>query len=163
MSVYSVLLLTIRHEQGRLAEFSDVIDSLIATSPDYVPYQVAGAATATAAGDRATTRARVDGFVDDDFARVPRDILWTSLLVLMTEPLLWVGTDTEVERLWQFLLPHQGHLSWSGITTSGPIDRALAKIARHRGDESAAIAHDRVADELVARFRKQSPKMTECA
>lgn len=153
-TVFGLLLLSARQQQGRSAELHDVVQDLVAGSPDYVPYRAVSSMLATEQGDADAARRELDALMRRGFDGVERDLHFTSILTLLAPAVATVGTAGERSELQALLLPYTGRMSWNGASSNGPIDGALAQLAAVDGDAAAAAAFQRAADELVSRFRR---------
>lgn len=152
-SAQAVMALSLRDAEGRLGELAPVAEQMIAAAPTYLPYRIVAAATALANGDLDRSRAELDRVGAGGFELVPRDSHWTSLAVLLAGPVAAVGTPDEADALWTELLVHRGRMSWNGMCTNGPVDAALAQVARARGDDTVAAELEAAAAAMVERFR----------
>lgn len=153
MNVYSLLLMSIRREQGRLSELHGGLDAAIGQAPDFMPYRVSAAAFAHAAGDTKRAASEADFIWTKGLAALPFDGYWTSFAVLLTEPTIASRDVAEVEELGMSLGRASGRLSWNGASSGGPVDAALALISETLRDPSRAAQLRLDADDLVARLR----------
>lgn len=154
MTIYGLLLVGIRSEQGRLGELTDVIESMVEQSPEYPPFHAVAAAVATVRGDAKSVRSHLDVVSRDGFSTVVRDVHFTSLITLVAPAIAAHGTTEEIAALDKILEPFAGRMSWNGASSDGPIDGARALLAVARGDVETAAVFQQSADELVARFRQ---------
>ena len=87
------------------------------------------------------------------FGWVPLDHLWSSTLVAWSEVASALDERDAAGSLYEQLSPHRHTMAWTGATTSGPVARALGRLALllDRYDEAqshlalAFAAHERIA------------------
>lgn len=154
MTIFGLLLVGIRSEQGRLDELTDVIESMVEESPEYVPFHVVAAAVACVRGDALAVRSHLDVVSLTGLSPLVRDVHFTSLITLLAPAVAAHGTTAEIAALDEMLEPFAGRMSWNGASSDGPVDGALALLAVARGDVESAAALQQSADELAARFRQ---------
>ena len=91
----------------------------------------------------------------DWIPRLPRNEFWPSVLVMSADLASRLPPDpARAAHLAVLLTPWSGRFVVMGsmITTLGPADRALALLARERGDEARAERLLDAADDLCARL-----------
>ena len=159
MPILGALLVTLRWEQGRLAEMADMLIASV-RDPTAVPAFVPLAAHVLIEIGRADEAA---GFLAEGAAadyELPRDAVWLTGTQLWGEAVARAGDADSAQLLFDRLLPCSGGLAFTGISTYGAVDRVLALLAARLGrvDEAdrlfaAAVAtHERIgAPSLLAR------------
>lgn len=155
-TIYGMLLLQIRQEQGRLPELLDVINGMVESQPDYPPFRAIASLIAFAAGEREIARRHLDVVARSGFGDVVYDVTFTAILVVASPATAELGTDDEVRALRDLLAPFSGRYSWNGASTNGTVDSALALLETRLGNQEAADELEDAARDLVARFREAS-------
>lgn len=155
-NIYGLLIVGIRLQQGRLPEFAEFVDSLVQARPDYAPYPLVAARCAFEAGDESTAYRYLSTFLADGMATVPRDVYFVALVWLTAEVVAACGSPAERQVIGSLLEPFSGRMSWNGVSSFGPVDAALAAIARADGEHALADRLGRRAAQLTEAMRTLS-------
>lgn len=157
-SVYGLLLLTIREQQSRLPELADSMRHLRDSRPDYLPFLAVSARVADAAGDLENARRYLDAVAANHFVNIVPDLHYTAVLTLIGPVVATLGTPGEIVALRELLTPFSGRMSWNGASSNGPVDSALAVLARAAGDDELSRQLQSSSDALVESFRTSSER-----
>ncbi|MCB1005853.1 MAG: AAA family ATPase [Acidimicrobiales bacterium] len=153
MSVYSSVLLGIRHAQGRVGELAPVVASLLEESPHFPTWLVVATVAALDNGDTRTARRHWDTLREDQLASLIPDHTWTAGMGFAGRIAVALGDEPTARIVYERLGPHAEHMLWAGTCTYGPAAEVLALLAAEAGDHQAAAAHAAVAEDLVQRLR----------
>jgi DNA-binding SARP family transcriptional activator len=149
-AVRIVQLAGLRGEQDRLPELrpelTDVVEEL--GVPEWLGFVAVADA---AAGDLDAAAAHLEPVFAGLDAGGFRPGVGVSLLAHIAEPLTAVGDVDRARFLYDLLAPHAGHGTFAGFF-AGPIDWHLATLARCLGQDLAAQAHARAAEEFSQRI-----------
>ena len=134
----SVLIFTLRREQGRLDELRPLVVAF-AQSGGTPAWRPGLALLFTEFGDVLAARSLFDELALDEFAALPRDGRWTVCLVYLAEICAALRDATQAAVLYRLLLP------WSGLNIVvggvGPSDRFLGLLASTMGHWTDAGRH----------------------
>jgi DNA-binding CsgD family transcriptional regulator/tetratricopeptide (TPR) repeat protein len=150
--MYGLQMFAIRREQGRLAEVAPVLEA-VARRDEGSSLWGPGLAVLYAEVDRLDdARAEFDRLAPDNFATVPRDVLWPACAAFLAEVCIAIGDRVRAATLTEELLPFQGWNLAVGYTLCfGPADRLLGGLAALVGDREAADRYFGAALELAER------------
>jgi tetratricopeptide (TPR) repeat protein len=150
LNAFAAQLYSIRREQGRLGEITEIMEGAVAESPGLIAFR-AGLAQAHAESGRVDeARRELWALAAEDFALVPRDQAYVVTLALLAEVVALVG-DAELARpLEARLAAHGGRLAigGSGVVCFGAVDRYRAILLAVAGDHDAAASLFEAAVEL---------------
>ena len=122
----SVLIFTLRREQGRLDELRPLVLAF-AQSSGTPAWQPGLALMLVEFGDLPAARSLFEELAQDEFAALPRDGRWTVCVVYLAEICAALGDTTRAAVLYRLLLP------WSGLNIVvggvGPSNRFLGLLA----------------------------------
>lgn len=150
---YGLLLLAIRHGQGRLAELVEVVE----TSAPLVPaWRVAIIIVNHAAGNIERVESELAGITADNFAALVPDPTWTSAMFLLAEPVAEFCDPAVVVELYDLISPFQDRMSYSGLCTFGPMHEACATLANALGKTELESSHRERAREVHRRLQQRS-------
>lgn len=135
-------LLFLRHEQGRLAEMRPVLQQHLARERALLVFSAVTAIAHLEAGDAARAREQLHALVDGTTVAVPRDLTWTTSLVLLTEAAAALGDRAAAGPLLRELEPFRGQLAVlsKGIAVTGAFDRYAGMLQAVLGDEGAGAS-----------------------
>jgi len=133
-------LIPIRLAQGRIAELTEVFESLVADQPG-VPAWHAALALALATTDSERAALHASRALDD----VPADFTWLAGHVIGARAAAIAGDRSTIDRYRERLRPWSKSTCWQGTCTYGPVDTPLALLAEAAGDRQAAEHHRRLA------------------
>jgi DNA-binding CsgD family transcriptional regulator len=160
----SVLIFTLRREQGRLAELRPLVSQFVSQTSLSATWRPGLMLLHVELGDLAAARAVFEDLAADDFASLPRDARWSTCLVYLAEVCAALGDAANAAVLYRYLLPWDGHnvILGGGTGCWGSSGRFLGLLAatmarwtdaeRHFADalamnermgSAAALAHTR--------------------
>jgi len=150
---YGLLLLAIRHGQGRLAELVDVVE----TSAPLVPaWRVAIVIANHAAGNDDRVRAELATLTANNFEALVPDPTWTAATYLLADPVAEHCDRETIAALYRLIAPYAQRMSYSGLCTFGPMHSGLARLANALGEQEKANFHAEQAADVVTRLRDRS-------
>ena len=150
---YGLLLLAIRHGQGRLAELVDVVE----TSAPLVPaWRVAIVIANHAAGNTERVRAELDALTANGFEALVPDPTWTAATFLLAEPVVEMCDPAVAVQLYDMISPFQERMSFSGLCTFGPMHEACAALCSALGKTELEKVHREQARVRVRRLQQRS-------
>lgn len=153
LNSYGLLLLAIRHAQGRLAELVDIVE----TSAPLVPaWRVAIVITNHAAGNSERVREELAVLSAKRFEALVPDPTWTAAVHLLADPVVAHGNPETVQHLYELIEPYQDRMSYSGLCTFGPLGDSCAQLADALGMTDAAAFHRQQATRQLVRLRERS-------
>jgi len=143
----------LRYLQGRLPETENLLRG-IATQWPGIPLIGAGLALVHASSGRGGESAsELDALARNELNSIPRDLLWTATLVVMSDACAEAEYRAPAQSLYDALLPcASGNAAITGIVALGSVTRVLGRLATllERWDE--AEQHYRAAIEANARM-----------
>ena len=150
---YGLLILAIRHAEGRLAELVDIVE----TSAPLVPaWRVAIVIANQAAGNTERVEEELEALTRDRFAALVPDPTWTAATYLLARPVAEFCEPRIVQELYDMILPYQDRMSFSGLCTFGPMHDACAVLADALGKTEAGNTHRAKAEQTLSRLRERS-------
>ena len=138
----------------RTAEVRPVVEAVVEAEPHNPLWRIGAGIAQAEDGDLETAGRSLDA-VMAAIPRLPRNEFWPSVLTLSAELTARLPVDPDrAAVLDDLLVPWSGRFVVMGsmITTLGPADRALALLARQRGDERRARHLLDDADDLCRRL-----------
>jgi len=145
-------LLTIRIQQGRLAELEDTVRTVANRNPGMVAVHCALALLLVQTGRRAEGLAALERLTGSGLAGLPRDNTHVVMLALLAEVAAELDERDSAKALYSWLEPYAGRWVVSpGASTLWPVDRSLGRLATVTGPEEIALRHIRDAREQAAR------------
>lgn len=150
---YGLLLLAIRHGQGRLCELVDVVET---TAPSIPAWRVAIVITNHAAGNTDRVRSELDVLTANRFEALVRDPTWTAAMFLLAEPVAEFCDRDTVQCLYERIEPYTDRMSYSGLCTFGSMHEAFAILADALGKHDQAVEHRALAAQMVHQLREGS-------
>ena len=136
----SVMIFTLRREQGRLREFRPVLS--VVSAPAAGCHDLAAGAGADLRRDRAARRracANSSSLAANDFAAIARDGRWHFCMVYLSEVCAALGDAARAAALYRMLLPYAGRNLILGrpglLRIGGPLPRTALRhhVALDRG------------------------------
>lgn len=117
----------VRFHQGRLNELVDTLEGLVVDVPGAPVFRVALAGALVESDRVDDAREHYMWLVEDDFAKVPRDVEYPVTIDGLARLAYRVRPNDDVIRqVIDRLLPFSGFMNWSGVGISGPNDIGLA-------------------------------------
>lgn len=146
-------LYTLRMLQGRLAEVVHQVRDQVATMADGIPsWKAAMALALSTTGYDDEAGSILDEFAANDFAQIPRDMLWLNGMCYLTMACEALGREDIAASLYRLLLPHSGMVASNGTVGAGPVDLHLGILARLQQQEEIASKHFLAAEGMSRRI-----------
>jgi DNA-binding CsgD family transcriptional regulator/tetratricopeptide (TPR) repeat protein len=153
----SLLIFTLRREQGRLGELGPMVTMFVRENPDSATWRPGLALLYGELGDMDSARALLADLAADDFQALPRDGRWATSLTYLAEVCVALGDAHRAAVLYRLLLPWQGRTIVMGGGTGcwGAGDRFLGLLSTVQGHWVEAERHFAAAlamNERIAAF-----------
>ena len=154
LDVYAGMLFVLRREQGRAQEMVPLVYAATARWPDRLALRAYLAIALAETGDRDGARRELDIVADEGFAKLTRDITFTSALCAASQACGMVGATEYARQMYDLLREHSGHLALvpTADICVGSIDRHLGILATMLREFDTADAHFRAAIDLETRI-----------
>lgn len=150
--IFGASLLMIRRAQGRLEEMLPLIEAAIEEHPTFLAWHACMASAAAQAGDTRRCQDALDVAAGRDFADLLPDPTWSGVTVLLSDAIVAVEDRPRAETLYQIMLPYADRISWSGVSTPGPMATGLAGLAEVLDRPDDAAAHRARGESLMRRL-----------
>jgi len=154
LNAYAALLLGNRRAQGRAGELHQAIQHLLSTNPNFPSWQASAAYVAREAEQRDVSNAALDALALDGFSSLVEDGSFTAIVGILSETAAELDRADDAAILYELLKPFSGRMSWTGLSTLGPVDASLAIVAAACGDDEAETAHLATAAALTEALRQ---------
>ena len=143
----------LRRVQGRLEEVVDLFQD-VASDPVVIDDIVRAVMAAIYAelGDLDLARPLTAHASDRGF-EIPRDFLWTSVMIMYGETVATLGEADDARVLHDMLIPYADEVATSTVTVVGLVSATLSRLALVMGDPEGAVAHAERSLELARRLR----------
>jgi hypothetical protein len=141
--------------QGRLIDMEPILRKAAARYPGMPVWRSALAAALAEAGHEREAQLEINALAVDDFAIVPRDLLWTYNLAFLSVAAAKAGDVVRAARLYELLLPYADLNVVStrlGVGCLGPAAHYLGLLANVLGRGDTAARHFEGAIALEARM-----------
>jgi hypothetical protein len=137
IALYGSQIVTIRADQGRLAELAPAIVQS-SQAPDVLPaYRALAAVAQIEAGQRDAAAAAVDAAWTRDRFGLPRDVLWLTGMVLWAEACVETRHLDGAAHVLERLLPCRRLVAFTGLALHGGAAHAAARLAALLGRDFA--------------------------
>jgi len=139
---FSVLIFTLRREQGRLKELGPALAQFMRTN-SATAWGPGLALLHVELGRLTEARAAFDRLAEKDFDDLPRDGRWTTCLAYLVEVCAALGDTGRAASLYQLLLPYADRVLvlGGGVVCTGAASRHLGLLAMTMGRWSEAERH----------------------
>ena len=151
-SLYAGQLFVNRSFAGRYDELLPLVEGAIESSPDVLAFRLAYGITCAAVDRRDETRAILRQGADDGFSRIPRDYLWMTTVIGYAVLAIELQDAETAAQLYPILEPYADEVAFSGVSSQGPINAYLGKLASLMGRHDEADAHLQRALDVTRRF-----------
>lgn len=148
MLAYGAQLLDIRRHQGRLGEMVEFFGGVADDSVEATGFRHLMASVFSEVGRLDDAHQLLAADIATEFADVPRDEAWLSLMVCCATTATELHDPEASQILYEQLLPYERRVAAAYATSSGATARHLGRLAGVLGNDGAAEAHLRVALEL---------------
>jgi tetratricopeptide (TPR) repeat protein len=137
---YAIQSLTIRREQGRIAELEQPARAYVAANPDRAAWRAALAYLLLEGGRRDEAQELLDAVAAENFDDVPRDSDWLTAMTVLTDVAVGLGDAPRAERLLELLKPYarQNVVVGLGVVCLGACSRYLGRLAATMGRPAEA-------------------------
>jgi hypothetical protein len=130
------------YRNGTLGHFAEMLDAQIQQNPQLVVNLPVLALAHLQAGNRIAGKAIFDQIARDDFAMLPRDMLWLGGTCVLAQVCALIGDEERAPVLYQSLVPHRERNVLIGMATCwGSCERFLGLLAATMHDHDLAVAH----------------------
>jgi DNA-binding CsgD family transcriptional regulator len=155
----SVLIFTLRREQGRLDEIAPLLPSFVRQNPSASVWKPGLGVLHLELGDLAAARAVFEELTADAFASLPRDSRWSTCLIYLAEICAALGNTEWAPVLYRFLLPwaDRNIVLGGGTGCWGPAARFLGLLATTMSRWTDAERHFTAAVDMCQRITAHAP------
>jgi DNA-binding CsgD family transcriptional regulator len=131
----SLLIFTLRREQGRLREFAPMVAMFVRQTTETATWRPGLALLYIELGDLDAARAVFAGLAPSEFKALPRDGRWATSLTYLAEVCVALGDVDNASALYRLLLPWAGRnvVQGGGTGCWGSSDRFLGLLATTNG------------------------------
>jgi len=145
----------LREQQGRAEELLAGISSYAARYPRTTVWRVAATALRATLGHADEARAGLESIAGNDFADIPRDLLYIYCMVRLCDVVSFLGGARRAAILYDLVLPYADRCATSGnnIACLGSVSRPLGRLATLLARYEEAEQHFERALEMNARIR----------
>jgi tetratricopeptide (TPR) repeat protein len=152
--IFGVQMFMIRRDQGRLGELAFAVRNVSQEQPAHAIWQPGLALVCAELGMADEARAALERLVRDDFAAVPRDVLWPTCLAFLAEVVATLDEQEHAATLYEQLLPYQGRVLvvGAGVACLGAAAHYLGLLAHCLGRREEAATHFKAAMVLDKRM-----------
>ena len=138
----SVLIFTLRREQGRLAELRPVVSAFLQERSAASAWRPALALVQLEVGQIDAARATFEQIAKDGFATIPRDGRWPFCMVFLSEVCAALGDPVRAEALYELVLSYAGRNMVCGtFVFCGSADRYLGLLCAAMSNWAIAERH----------------------
>ncbi len=153
VQAFSVQMMALRRDQGRLEEIEPTVRGFIEQYPTITAWRCALLMLHSELGREAEVRSAFEQSAANDFSDVPADLLWLTNMSILCEACALLGDVPRAARLYEMLLPHAARniVVGAGAACLGSVARPLGLLARTMSRWEEAITHF----EVALRFNSQ--------
>jgi DNA-binding CsgD family transcriptional regulator len=139
----SIIIFTLRREQGRLHEFRPVLSLFLQQQPAAATWMPGLALLYVEIGQLDDARMLFERLAADDFAAVARDGRWYFCMAYLSEVCAALGDAVRASTLYQMLQPYTGRnlILGGGLVCCGSADRYLGLLSATMSRWTEAIRH----------------------
>ena len=154
----SVLIFTLRREQGRLAELRPVVSAFLQQRSAGSIWRPGLALVYLEVGQRDAARAVFEQMAREGFVTVPRDGRWLLCMVYLSEVCAAFGDAVKAAELYELLLPYAGRNTLGGrLVCCGSADRYLGLLCTAMSRWPEAERHFEAALAMNTRIGAHAP------
>jgi DNA-binding SARP family transcriptional activator len=154
-SFYASQIVSIRFEQGRLAELQPLIASTVADNPGIPGFRAVLALACCEADLDGEARSILSRESNARFADFHYDPTWLAVMVLWADVAAHLGDVEAAAQLYERLSPWPEQFAFTGLGANGAVSRALGLLAATLGRDDEA--ESRLADALALHERMAAP------
>ncbi len=150
---FGLHMLALRREQGRLQEIEGQLKSFVERYPAVPGWRCALAYVYSELGRESEARAELERLAVNDFADVPRDIVWLPAMAVVSESCAFLRDADRAATLYSLLLPYAGRTVTAGsLLCIGSASRHLGLLAATMSRWEEAERHFEEALEMNAKM-----------
>ena len=138
-----VLAFRLHYERGRLADFESFLLQLVADQASIVTWRVALLSVYASTDRLDDAREHLHMLAADDFAIVPRDVLWVVTIAGIARIAGLAGELDIAQRAYDYMLPFRGVIAGTGQSAEQPVALSI-------GTAAAALGRFEDAEQLYA-------------
>jgi tetratricopeptide (TPR) repeat protein len=140
--MFSMQMLSIRRQQGRLDELAPTVAELAAQYPELAGWRCQLADIQAKLGRTAQARHTLDVLARNDFSDIPRDYFWLSNIATLSEVVAVLGDAARARPLYELLMPYADRcVSSVTLLCQGCASRPLGLLAATMSHHDAAARH----------------------
>lgn len=124
-----------------LGESIALIEPMVGQFPDFIGLESGLALGYMQAGDAARCREYYEQIASKDFADIPREGTWLLSVGMSAVCCAYLKDTRRAEILYDMLLPFRDRWVATVVSTLGPMERVLGKLAQLLGRTDAAVEH----------------------
>jgi tetratricopeptide (TPR) repeat protein len=126
-----IQMFTLRMEQGRLRELAPIVKSFVEQHSVASAWRPGLAMIYSELGLEPEARAEFEYLAANDFTDIPKDALWMTCIVYLSEVCAFLGDTVRAATLYQLLLPYAGHtvVVANALACYGAVSRYLGLLA----------------------------------
>jgi len=147
--IFGMQMFTIRRDQGRLHELAAVLNAFTKDRPASMTWRPGLALMYSELGRADEARAELEHLARDNYAAIPRDVLWPTCLAYLVEVSDFLRDRERASQLYGLLRPYQGHalIVGSCVACLGASSHYLGVLAHclDRADEAVNHFEDALA------------------
>jgi tetratricopeptide (TPR) repeat protein len=141
--IFGMQMFTIRRDQGRLRELAGALTAFTRERPMSATWRPGLALMYAELGRAAEARSELHHLARDDYAAIPRDVLWPCCLAYLIEVADFLQDTAQAARLYALMRPYDGHalIVGSCVACLGASSYYLGLMARCLGRRNQAVTH----------------------
>lgn len=139
--LYAGQLYMIRSFAGRYDELLPLLEDMMATNPDVLPFRLAHAIGCCTAGRADEAMEVLAAGAAAGFAALPADYIWMTTVIGYTVLAIELLVPDAAAELYPILEPYGEEVAFNGATSQGHIGAYLGKLASLLGRHDLADAH----------------------
>jgi tetratricopeptide (TPR) repeat protein len=144
----------LRRQQGRLRELVDAVHDVVERYPELPDWRCALASVYADLDRRRDARRELDALARNDFADLPRDLVWLLSIAILSEVVAYLDDARRAQLLYRLIVPFADRCVVVGAPfCMGSASRPLGLLATTIGSFDAAARHFDGALEMNARIK----------
>jgi hypothetical protein len=152
--IFGMQMFTIRRDQGRLGELAGALSAFTRERSVSATWRPGLALMYSELGRADEARSEIAHLARDDYAAIPRDVLWPTCVAYLAEVADFLEDRQRAEQLYELLRPYDGHtlIVGSCVACLGASSHYLGMMARLMDRPGDALRHFEDALALNARI-----------
>jgi tetratricopeptide (TPR) repeat protein len=151
-SSYAAQLFVNRSFAGRYEEVIPLLETMMATAPDFLTFRLAHAICCSVSDREDEARAVLEEGVSAGFAKIPFDWIWMTTVLGFAVLAIELEDETAAEELYPLIEPFADQVAFNGFTSQGYVGAYLGKLASLMGMHDFADAYLHKALEVNLEF-----------